>query len=148
MYSYAKALCLWWEKVRENKIITINDLVDIQSLIEENDAGIRTIRGIKIGNEKTGETIYILPQDMKEVIEHLKDLEYFINTSDDGLDPLIKVAIIHHYFESIYPFYDGNWRTGRILNVIYLVLTNCLDLPILYLSRLIKGLGYFRLLRV
>lgn len=94
--------------MRENKIITINDLVDIQSLIEENDAGIRTIRGIKIGNEKTGETIYILPQDMKEVIEHLKDLEYFINTSDDGLDPLIKVAIIHHYFESIYPFYDGN----------------------------------------
>lgn len=80
----------------------------MQSLIEENDAGIRKIKGVKIGNEKTGETIYTPPQDREEVIGHLRDLEFFINTSDDGLDPLIKVAIIHHHFESIHPFYDGN----------------------------------------
>lgn len=149
VYSYADALYLWWEKVKINKAITINDLIAIQSLIEENDAGIRKIEGVKIGNEKTWEIIYTPPQDSKEVMNHLKELEYFINTSEDGLDPLIKVSIIHHYFESIHPFYDGNWRTGRILNVLYLVLTECLDLPILYLSRYINKYKseYYRLLQ-
>ena len=149
VYSYADALYLWWEKVKINKAITINDLIVIQSLIEENDAGIRKIEGVKIGNEKTWEIIYTPPQDSKEVMNHLKELEYFINTSEDGLDPLIKVSIIHHYFESIHPFYDGNWRTGRILNVLYLVLTECLDLPILYLSRYINKYKseYYRLLQ-
>ena len=149
VYSYADALYLWWEKVKINKAITINDLIAIQSLIEENDAGIRKIEGVKIGNEKTWEIIYTPPQDSKEVMNHLKELEYFINTSEDGLDPLIKISIIHHYFESIHPFYDGNWRTGRILNVLYLVLTECLDLPILYLSRYINKYKseYYRLLQ-
>ena len=149
VYSYADAIYLWWEKVKINKAITINDLIAIQSLIEENDAGIRKIEGVKIGNEKTWEIIYTPPQDSKEVMNHLKELEYFINTSEDGLDPLIKVSIIHHYFESIHPFYDGNWRTGRILNVLYLVLTECLDLPILYLSRYINKYKseYYRLLQ-
>ena len=149
VYSYADALYLWWEKAKINKAITINDLIAIQSLIEENDAGIRKIEGVKIGNEKTWEIIYTPPQDSKEVMNHLKELEYFINTSEDGLDPLIKVSIIHHYFESIHPFYDGNWRTGRILNVLYLVLTECLDLPILYLSRYINKYKseYYRLLQ-
>ena len=149
VYSYADALYLWWEKVKINKAITLNDLIAIQSLIEENDAGIRKIEGVKIGNEKTWEIIYTPPQDSKEVMNHLKELEYFINTSEDGLDPLIKISIIHHYFESIHPFYDGNWRTGRILNVLYLVLTECLDLPILYLSRYINKYKseYYRLLQ-
>lgn len=149
VYSYADALYLWWEKVKTNKAITINDLIAIQSLIEDNDAGIRKIKGVKIGNEKTGETIYTPPQDANEVMNHLKKLEYFTNTTYDGLDPLIKVSIIHHYFESIHPFYDGNWRTGRILNVLYLVLTECLDLPILYLSRYINKYKseYYRLLQ-
>lgn len=149
VYSYADALYLWWEKVKINKAITINDLIAIQSLIEENDAGIRKIEGVKIGNEKTWEIIYTPPQDSKEVMNRLKELEYFINTSEDGLDPLIKISIIHHYFESIHPFYDGNWRTGRILNVLYLVLTECLDLPILYLSRYINKYKseYYRLLQ-
>ena len=149
VYSYVEALYFWREKVRENKIISVNDLIAIQSLIEENDAGIRKIKGVTVGNEKTWETIYIPPQEPEEIMWHLKDLEYFINTTEDGLDPLIKVAIIHHHFESIHPFYDGNGRTGRILNVLYLVLTDCLDLPILYLSRYINTYKseYYRLLQ-
>ena len=149
VYSYADALYVGWKKVKNNKIITIKDLIEIQSIIEENNAGIRKIEGVKIGNEKTWEIIYTPPQDAKEVMDHLKELEYFINTTTDGLDPLIKISIIHHYFESIHPFYDGNWRTGRILNVLYLVLTDCLDLPILYLSRYINKYKseYYRLLQ-
>ena len=149
VYSYAEALYTGWENVKKNKIITINDIITLQSLIEKNDAGIRKIDGVRIGNEKTGEIVYIPPQWIENIMSHLKDLEYFINTDDDWLDPLIKVAIIHHHFESIHPFYDGNWRTGRILNVLYLVLTNCIDLPILYLSRYINThkSEYYRLIQ-
>ncbi len=111
VYSYVEALYLGRERIKENKAITVNDLIAIQALIEENDAGIRKIEGVKIGNEKTGETVYTPPQYLEEIKKHLADLEQFINTSDDKLDPLIKVAIIHHHFESIHPFYDGNGRT-------------------------------------
>ena len=67
----------------------------------------------------------------------------------EDIDPLIKMAIIHHQFESIHPFYDGNGRTGRIINSLYLVLKGLLDLPILYLSRyIIKNKGaYYRLIQ-
>ncbi len=78
------------------------------------------------------------------------DLERFIN--DDALfeaDPLIKMALIHHQFETIHPFYDGNGRTGRIINVLYLVKQGLLDIPVLYISRYIvrTKADYYRLLQ-
>ena len=68
----------------------------------------------------------------------MSNLAEYINLDDkDGLDPLVKMAIIHHQFESIHPFYDGNGRIGRILNILYLVAKGLLDSPILYHSRFI-----------
>jgi Fic family protein len=62
-----------------------------------------------------------------------------MNQSDDDIDPLIKMPVIHYQFESIHPFYDGNGRTGRIINVLYLVLMNKLRYPILFLSEYINS---------
>lgn len=78
--------------------------------------------------------IYTPPQTKQEIEILLKNLEDYINNDRNNNDPLIKMAIIHHQFESIHPFYDGNGRTGRIINILFLVLHNLLDLPILYLS--------------
>src|SRR5947207_15589362 len=80
----------------------------------------------------------------------MTNLEAFIN--DDAMceaDLLVKMAIIHHQFESIHPFYDGNGRTGRIINILYLVIKDLLDLPILYLSGFIieNKAEYYRLLQ-
>jgi len=97
-----------------------------------------------------GETVYTPPQNHAEIIAAMSELERFIN--DAALfpaDPLIKMALIHHQFESIHPFYDGNGRTGRILNVLYLVRERLLDSPVLYLSRqlLATRADYYRLLQ-
>ena len=90
------------------------------------------------------------PPDPTEIVALMTDLERFIN--DDSLyaaDPLVKMALIHHQFESIHPFSDGNWRTGRILCVLYLVKQGLLDIPVLYLSRRIvrTKTEYYRLLQ-
>ena len=79
----------------------------------------------------------------------MANLEQYINDDYDGVDPLVKLAVIHFQFESIHPFYDGNGRTGRIINVLYLVLKELLDSPILYLSRYIirNKTAYYRLLQ-
>ena len=107
-------------------------------MIEHNKAGVRRNPGTKLVNSKTGEVIYTPPQEEKEIRDLLKNLEDYINEDDSEVDPLIKMALIHYQFESIHPFYDGNGRTGRILNVLYLVLNNLLDSPILYLSNYIN----------
>ena len=107
-------------------------------MIEHNKVGIRKNPGTKLVNSKTGEIIYTPPQEEKEIRNLLKNLEDYINENDDEVNSLIKIALIHYQFESIHPFYDGNGRTGRILNVLYLVLNNLLDSPILYLSNYIN----------
>lgn len=135
--DYRSAIWRGYNLVKEKEIITTNILVEIQSIIEHNNAGIRKIPGTVLKNSKTGEIVYTPPETEKEVREYLKNLEEYINT-DDMIDPLIKLAIIHYQFESIHPFYDGNGRTGRILNILYLVLKDLLDSPILYLSRYIN----------
>lgn len=92
----------------------------------------------------------LLRKTDKKSLALWRNLEQFINDGEmSQLDPLIKMAIIHHQFESIHPFYDGNGRTGRIINILYLVITGLLDLPILYLSRYItrnKG-EYYHLIQ-
>lgn len=147
--NYRNAIWTGYEKIKEDGYISTNTIIAIQALIELNNAGIRKQAGTELKNSKTDETIYIPPQDEKEIRKYLKNLEDFINTNDDGIDPLIKLCLIHYQFESIHPFYDGNGRTGRILNVLYLVLNDLLDSPILYLSKYVNETKqeYYRLLK-
>ena len=124
-------------------------MLAIQSELERNSAGFRKLPGTVLKNP-AGEAVYLPPQDANTVLRLMGDLERFINAGEGfDADPLVKMALIHHQFESIHPFYDGNGRTGRIVNVLYLVKEGLLDLPILYLSRFIvrtKG-DYYRLLQ-
>ncbi|MEX2336631.1 MAG: Fic family protein [Fulvivirga sp.] len=150
VHLYAKALKAGHETVKVANLLTQNNIRQIQSTIEENDAGYREVPGTTLKNEQTGEVVYTPPQDPKEVEDLMSNLEGFMNSPDwSDWDPLVKMAVIHHQFESIHPFYDGNGRTGRIINILYLVKEGLLNLPILYLSRYInqnKG-DYYRLLQ-
>lgn len=147
--NYREALQHGFHLVKEKGVLTSSVIKEIQKMLEHNSAGFRSVPGTAL-KRSDGKTVYTPPQDKQTILELMDNLERFIN--DDSLselDPLIKLAIIHHQFESIHPFYDGNGRTGRIICVLYLVLTGCLDLPILYLSRYIthnKG-EYYRLIQ-
>ena len=147
--SYRTALWHGYEIVKEREMLTANMIIEIQSIIEKNRAGIRKISGTVLQNERTGEIVYIPPSGEEEIRSLLSNLEKYINEDHDDIDPLIKLAIIHYQFESIHPFYDGNGRTGRIINILYLVLKGLLDSPILYLSSYIirNKSSYYRLLQ-
>jgi len=136
--NYVAALKYGFTRVRSSKLIRLDDIIQIQQIIESNRAGLRKLPGTALKNQITGEIIYTPPQHPEEIVALMNNLTAYIN--DDALcdaDPLVKMALIHHQFESIHPFYDGNGRTGRILNILYLVAQNLLDLPVLYLSRYI-----------
>lgn len=147
--NYREALQHGFRLVKEKGVLTSSVIKDIQALLEHNSAGFRCVPGTAL-KRSDGKTVYTPPQDKQEILSYMDNLERFINDdSVSDLDPLIKLAIIHHQFESIHPFYDGNGRTGRIICVLFLVLTGRLDLPILYLSRFIthnKG-EYYRLIQ-
>ena len=149
VHNYAEALAVGFSRVKKHRTISINTIVEIQQIIVGNNAGLRKQSGIKLINQPTGEPVYV-PPEPSEVQPLLYDLETFINEPEvSHLDPLIKMTLIHHKFESIHPFSDGNGRTGRILNILYLVQQQLLDAPILYLSRYInhtKG-EYYHLLQ-
>ncbi len=150
VHNYANALRNGYQEVIERGMLTSNMIISIQELLEENKAGFRKLPGTALKNEQTGETVYTPPQSHDEIVAFMSNLEAFIN--DDSLseqDPLVKMAVIHHQFESIHPFYDGNGRTGRIINILYLVKAGLLRLPILYLSRYINQhkSEYYRLLQ-
>lgn len=136
--DYRNAIWLGYEQIKKDGYINTNTIVKIQGTIEHNNAGIRKLPGTELKNSITGETIYTPPQSEKEIRSYLKNLEDFINDNEDNIDPLIKVCLVHYQFESIHPFYDGNGRTGRILNILYLVLNNLINSPILYLSKYIN----------
>jgi len=148
--NYISALKKGFGLISKNRILTNNDIIEIQSELEKNNAGFRKVPGTALKNTTTGEIIYTPPQDYHTILELMKNLEQFINDETlSDFDPLVKMAIIHYQFESIHPFYDGNGRTGRIINVLYLVMNGLLDLPVLYLSRYIiqhKG-DYYKLLQ-
>lgn len=145
--DYRSAIWRGYEIIKEKGFISTNVLVELQSMIEPSKTGVRKTPGTNLVNSVTGEIIYTPPQSENEIRDLLKNLEEYINNIDDGIDPLIKMSLIHYQFESIHPFYDGNGRTGRILNVLYLVLNNLLDSPILYLSNYINKnkFDYYRL---
>ncbi len=136
--KYADALKLSFSHVRDNGFIHNNLIFKIQEKIEGNNAGFRKQAGTKLINDQTGEVVYTPPQNYQQILELMANLEDYINKDESGLDPLIKMAIIHHQFESIHPFYDGNGRTGRILNILYLIQEQLLNLPILYISKYIN----------
>jgi len=149
--NYCAALYRGLEVMTERKnILSVNAMIEIVQVIKQNKAGIRTTPGTALKNAITGEIIYMPPEGKEVIEEKLANLERFINDDElSTLDPLLKMAIIHYQFEAIHPFTDGNGRTGRILNGLYLVQKGLLPQPILYLSSYIvknKTL-YYQLLR-
>lgn len=145
---YGHALRVGFDAVRATGLLTGRHIIEIQAALERNRAGYRKLPGTVLKNH-LGEVVYT-PPSPEALPGLMSDLERFIN--DDArfdADPLVRMALIHHQFESIHPFYDGNGRTGRIVNVLYLVKEGLLDTPVLYLSRAIvrSKADYYRLLQ-
>jgi len=133
--NYRKALSKGTEIIKTQEFLKVNDIINIQNLIIGNNAGIRNTPGTVLKNDKTGEVVYTPPQDKKEIQKLLTNfIKHFNSKKKNQPNTLIQMAVLHFQFESIHPFYDGNGRTGRILNLLYLILNNKLDIPILYLS--------------
>lgn len=150
VFYYATALQDGFKQVKQRGLLTSNDIKTIQAAIEQNNAGFRTQSGTTLKNEQTGLVIYTPPQSHDEIVELMTNLEQFINNDECcDWDDLVKMAVIHHQFESIHPFYDGNGRAGRVINVLYLIKQDLLTLPVLYLSRYINQhkQEYYRLLQ-
>jgi Fic family protein len=146
---YRQALQVGFNAVRQTGLLTNNHILEIQAELERSRAGFRKLPGTAL-KSGSGRTVYTPPQDPDTLLALMADLERFINQDElFDADPLIKMALIHHQFESIHPFYDGNGRTGRIVNVLYLVKQGLLDIPVLYLSRHIVRTKstYYRLLQ-
>lgn len=145
---YRQALGVGFDSVRESGLLTNRQILRIQSELVDNSAGFRKVPGTAL-KDSAGRVVYTPPSP--ELLPGLmSDLERFINDPDIfRADALIKMALLHHQFESIHPFYDGNGRTGRILNVLYLMKEHLLDIPVLYLSRHIVRTksDYYRLLQ-
>lgn len=135
--NYSTALKQGFGLVRENQLLTSNNIIEIQAELEPNKSGFRKIPGTALKNS-AGETVYMPPQHYDTIVELMANLEKYINDNDlHDIDPLLKMPIIYYQFESIHPFYDGNGRTGRIINILYLVQQQLLDIPVLYLSQYI-----------
>lgn len=145
---YHRAIMTGYNYIKENGFISIRLIKDIQNEIEINKSGIRKLPGTVIKNTRTGEIIYTPPQSETEILDYLSNLEQYINLNNE-YDPLINMGVIHYQFEAIHPFYDGNGRTGRVINILYLVMKNKISYPVLYLSRYIirNKEQYYKLLQ-
>ncbi len=143
--NYREALYKGFEIIQRRNVIGVHDLVAIQETIVKNTAGIRRLPGTALVNDVTKEVIYTPPHDYEVISSLLNNLCEYLNNDETSL---WKMAILHYQFESIHPFYDGNGRTGRIVNVLYLLLKKHLDAPIVYLSSYIieHKSEYYRLL--
>ena len=146
--NYRRAIFVGFDIIQKQGFLRVNDIVTIQQELVENTAGVRSTPGTVLKNDKTGEVVYTPPQDKKEILELLSNFIDHYNQNEQDLNPLINLAILHYQFESIHPFYDGNGRTGRILNILYLILNGLIEIPILYLSSYIiqNKSEYYRLL--
>lgn len=148
--NYISATKKGFELISKSGLLTNKIILKVQEELEGNNAGFRKLPGTALKSSETVEVIYTPPQDPEEIRNLMINLEEFINDrSICDFDPLVKMAIIHYQFESIHPFYDGNGRTGRIINILYLIHENLQNLPILYLSKyIIKNKSdYYRLLQ-
>lgn len=131
--------------------LTANTALEVCRTIKGTEIGIRHNKGTILQNSM-GEVIYTPPDNPENISKLLSNWESFLHDdSDDGdeLDPLVKMAVAHYQFEAIHPFFDGNGRTGRVINILYLIEQELLELPILYLSRYIiqNKAGYYNGLR-
>lgn len=149
--SYREALYTGFNKMKTQKnLLLTNTMVEIVQTIKQNKAGIRNTPGTALKNAINGEVIYTPPCCEDVLREKLSALEDFINNPEvSSLDPLVKMALLHYQFEAIHPFSDGNGRTGRIINALYLVQQELLSQPVLYLSSYIVKYKteYYQLLR-
>jgi Fic family protein len=145
---YREALLTGYHFLKENGFLSINAILKIQQVLEENSAGLRRLPGTALRNAASGSVIYTPPDDYDTILRLMKNLENYLH-EDDNLSPFIRLAVQHYQFESIHPFYDGNGRTGRILNVLFLIMNGLLDKPVLYLSQFIINhkADYYRLLQ-
>jgi len=148
---YRDALKLGYDRLRTSGgLIANRTIIEMFRLLKRRDDGFRVTPGTALKNDATGEVVYVPPQNANDIEASMTALERFINEDEhSSLDPIIKMALIHHQFESIHPFPDGNGRIGRILNVLYLTRAGLLEIPILYLSRHITRTkaDYYRLLQ-
>ena len=148
--QYREAMYWGLAQMQKNGFITTNILVGIMQKLRNTNEDVRKNVGTKLANPSTKDIVYTPPEGEETIRKKLAELEKFINDENySDLDPLIKMALIHYQFEAIHPFSDGNGRTGRILNVLYLVNEDLLGLPVLYLSKYIiqNKPDYYRLLR-
>jgi Fic family protein len=139
---YREALKCGFDRMRkQDGLLTNNLIIELFRLLKNSAEEVRRSPGTVLKNERTGAVVFVPPQEFTEISEHLNQLEIFINDEEKAheIDPLIKMALIHHQFESIHPFSDGNGRIGRILCMLYLTKTGLLDIPVLYLSRHINA---------
>jgi Fic family protein len=146
--DYREALWKGYRLLKSQGSMSVKSIFAMQESIVHNDAGVRALPGTVLRNEKNGKVVYTPPNGRERIMALLSNLETYAARVDD-VDPLVRMAVIHYQFESIHPFYDGNGRTGRILNTLYLVQRGLLDLPVLYLSREINERkdAYYRLLQ-
>lgn len=146
---YRDALWQGAAQIEKRPFLSTNLFIDLVQTLKASQAGIRQIPGPRIANPTTGKTVYTPPEGEARIRELLSDLERFANNDEDGLDPLVKMALIHYQFEAIHPFHDGNGRVGRIVLILYLLLRKLLDQPILFVSGYIieQKRDYYRLLR-
>jgi len=146
--NYIAALRVGSEEVAQSGLIRLSTILRVQEQVEQNSAGFRKLPGTVLKNQASGAVVYAPPQDPAVIEKLMTDLVAFIH-AHDAHDPLLRMAIAHHQFESIHPFYDGNGRTGRILNLLMLQREGLLDMPVLYLSRYITSTKpeYYRLLQ-
>lgn len=148
--SYRRTIMAGFEIIQRQGFLRVNDIIRLQGDLLENNAGLRSTPGTVLKNDQTGEVVYTPPQDLGIIQSLLSDFIKYYN--DDRLrgdvSPLIWLAVLHYQFESIHPFYDGNGRIGRILNILFLIMNELLDIPILYLSSYIiqHKADYYRLL--
>ena len=147
--NYRSAIWQGYQLIKENEFLSMNMMIQIHNMIEPNKTGIRKIPGTVLKNENTGQVVYTPPSGKDKIISYLGNLEQYINNDYDHIDSLIKLAVIHYQFECIHPFYDGNGRVGRVINVLYLILKELLDSPILYLSKFIirNKSSYYKLIQ-
>ena len=147
--QYQQALWEGYRCLQQRPLLSTNLFIHLVQKIKQNEAGIRNAPGTAVINETNSTVLYTPPEGEQVIREKLHNLEEFIHT-DDAVDPLIKMAVMHYQFEAIHPFSDGNGRTGRILNILYLVKEGLLDLPVLYHSKYIieNKSEYYRLLRL
>ncbi|MBS1682989.1 MAG: Fic family protein [Bacteroidetes bacterium] len=145
---YREAVLFGFNFIKQKGFLNTNAIISIQKILEENNAGIRKLPGTALRNASTSKVIYTPPDNYDTLLKLMKNLEEYLNEQDD-VSPLIKMAVQHYQFESIHPFYDGNGRTGRIINILHLILNDLLESPILYLSEYIikNKTDYYRLLQ-